>query len=617
MIRVKCTAPDLPFIAQTDNGCWGDCVFFWNDPNVKECDYWFVFDYWDAYGLAKDNVAVCPRENVYLIMLEADEYKTYNRDYVKQFYNIITVQRDRYDVPRVIYKFLANWYVGLRFVNGKVENKHYKSFKALSDLGTNIEKTKLLSIISSNKQMNEGHRQRLQFAAMVKQCFGDQVDFFGKGINEFADKWDVLAPYKYHIAIENQVCDDYITEKFYDPLLAMSYPIYHGAGNIGKYFDKRSFASIDIYQPEKAIRTIQSVINGNSYEYFHQHLIEARELALKKYNVFNEIWEIIRDDPNPHSAPEKHCIYSECEIMGQVERGMRKNVENSSAAEISAAPKVTIGIPTFNRKDYLKKTLDSVIGQDYPNIEIIVSDNASSDGTEEVVRSYCRQYDNIVYYRYPQNMGFRLNWKNCLDLATGKYCLLLSDDDILEDGAIKRMVDSFVDEVVVVVGNTIHIDANDNVVGGHSNPPGILNERAFWEARLTKWYHDTPSGAMYLTKNGREAFNKVSEKAGTALDIAMDLVMSRQGNIWCIPDIVVKYRVHEDKVRISNKLMEVALSHIGMYEVLKDVALNNQCRDMLHYYCQRTIYEHVWKAVEAHQVETANQCLELLNALKR
>ena len=59
--------------------------------------------------------------------------------------------------------------------------------------------------------------------------------------------------------------------------------------------------------------------------------------------------------------------------------------------------RVTVAIPTFNRKLFLKEALESVLAQDYSNVEIVVSDNASTDGTEDVVKGFSEKYNNIIY----------------------------------------------------------------------------------------------------------------------------------------------------------------------------------------------------------------------------
>lgn len=101
--------------------------------------------------------------------------------------------------------------------------------------------------------------------------------------------------------------------------------------------------------------------------------------------------------------------------------------------------KLTIAIPTYNRCSLLRQTLDSIMEQKVDGVEVIVSDNASIDGTENMMREYCNSY-NIRYFRNSQNLGMDNNFLNCLMKARGEYVHLLSDDDILLPGAIEKIL---------------------------------------------------------------------------------------------------------------------------------------------------------------------------------
>lgn len=92
---------------------------------------------------------------------------------------------------------------------------------------------------------------------------------------------------------------------------------------------------------------------------------------------------------------------------------------------------ISIGIPTYNRADsYLKDALESALSQTYGNLEIIVSDNCSSDNTEEFVRGYADP--RIRYFRQKSNIPPNDNFNFCLNQARGGYFLLLHDDDMID-----------------------------------------------------------------------------------------------------------------------------------------------------------------------------------------
>jgi len=96
-------------------------------------------------------------------------------------------------------------------------------------------------------------------------------------------------------------------------------------------------------------------------------------------------------------------------------------------------PKVSIMIPTYNRAHYLVDAIDSSLAQDYPNFEVIVSDNASTDETIEVVRKYLAD-PRFCYYRNDKNLGSGPNSAKLLyEYAESEYGKFLPDDDYLVD----------------------------------------------------------------------------------------------------------------------------------------------------------------------------------------
>jgi len=94
-------------------------------------------------------------------------------------------------------------------------------------------------------------------------------------------------------------------------------------------------------------------------------------------------------------------------------------------------PLVTIGIPTCNRADsYLRQALESAVKQTYPNVEIVVSDNCSTDDTETLVKNF--EDPRIRYFKQTENIGPYKNFNFCLQQAKGKFFLILSDDDLVD-----------------------------------------------------------------------------------------------------------------------------------------------------------------------------------------
>jgi hypothetical protein len=150
----------------------------------------------------------------------------------------------------------------------------------------NYRKDKLISVIFSKKSRTEGHRKRLEFVRGLTDHLGDRLDVFGRGIDEIEDKWDGIASYKYHLAIENSSIPDYWTEKLADALLAGAHPFYYGCPNIHDYFPTDSLTLVDVDDLEGSIAIIERGIRENRYEASIDAIAEAKELVLDQYNLF-------------------------------------------------------------------------------------------------------------------------------------------------------------------------------------------------------------------------------------------------------------------------------------------------------------------------------------------
>ena len=103
--------------------------------------------------------------------------------------------------------------------------------------------------------------------------------------------------------------------------------------------------------------------------------------------------------------------------------------------------KLSICIPTYNRKTFLVELLDSVIPQLVDSVEIVISDNASTDGTDSLINDYCKNYKNIFYHRNEKNIGPDLNYLKSVEHAKGDYCWLFGSDDAFKEGSIARLLD--------------------------------------------------------------------------------------------------------------------------------------------------------------------------------
>jgi glycosyltransferase involved in cell wall biosynthesis len=129
---------------------------------------------------------------------------------------------------------------------------------------------------------------------------------------------------------------------------------------------------------------------------------------------------------------------------------------------ISKPPKVSIGLAIFNGETYLNAALDSILAQTFTDFEVIISDNASSDRTEEICRTYAAKDPRIRYYRNSVNIGGVHNENLTFQFAQGDYFRLAAHDDLLAPQLLEECVNVLDQnpDVVLCYSTTVMIDAN-------------------------------------------------------------------------------------------------------------------------------------------------------------
>jgi glycosyltransferase involved in cell wall biosynthesis len=111
---------------------------------------------------------------------------------------------------------------------------------------------------------------------------------------------------------------------------------------------------------------------------------------------------------------------------------------HAGSEELGYSPFVTVAIPTFNRASWLCDCVQTALSQSYPHFEVLVSDNASTDETANVLSQFSQARLRVV--RQPSNIGLIPNWNACLAEARGDYILFLSDDDRINPYFLDRCI---------------------------------------------------------------------------------------------------------------------------------------------------------------------------------
>lgn len=126
----------------------------------------------------------------------------------------------------------------------------------------------------------------------------------------------------------------------------------------------------------------------------------------------------------------------------------------------TSTPRVSVGIPVFNGEPFIRQTLDSIVGQTFEDLEIIISDNASTDGTQPICEEYARKDARIRYVRNRENIGLAKNFQRVVELARAEYFKLANADDLCGPDLVFRCVQVLDRDPTIVLcyGKTTLID---------------------------------------------------------------------------------------------------------------------------------------------------------------
>ena len=278
---------------------------FYIDEECPNPDFWVV----QGKGVRHGETCMVAPENTILLTTEPRSVLIYPQKYIDQFGIVCTCQEKTKHKNVHLSPAILPWFIGYKMDKDENITECSLDYDKLKGMPTPT-KDKLISVITSNKAFTQGHIDRLHFVRKLKEHYGDKLDIYGRGFNDFEDKWDILSRYKYHVVIENSSQTYYWTEKMSDCLLAETFPFYYGCTNMSDYISENAYQSIDIKKQEEAIRIIDKAIANNRYEQSVESLHNAKMQMLDTYNMFEFIAHLC--DRLDATLPKKEVTINPC-----------------------------------------------------------------------------------------------------------------------------------------------------------------------------------------------------------------------------------------------------------------------------------------------------------------
>ena len=247
-----------------------------------------------------------------------------------------------------------------------------------------------------------------------------------------------------------------------------------------------------------------------------------------------------------------------CDDTERAKEGIIGQVVTSTTGK----PQVSICIPTYNRKNYLRETIDSILAQTYKDYEIVIVDDGSTDGTEEMIKKLAFP----ITYHWQENSGDACARNKLIELAQGQYISFIDSDDLLLPDSIERMVKTLEAEKVdvIVYGSYFRIDENGRIYG--------KCRRKLRSGNITKYLFQTilahSCGSM-LPRRILKASGAFDTSLKVCSDYDMWLQLSTQYRFVALSKPTFKRRRHPDNLSVAslaNRLTEFKVLERFYYE---------------------------------------------------
>lgn len=210
-------------------------------------------------------------------------------------------------------------------------------------------------------------------------------------------------------------------------------------------------------------------------------------------------------------------------------------------------PLVSVIVPCYNMERFISDTIDSVRRQTYPHWELLIVDDASTDGTVDVIQKHCAQEDRIHFVVKPKHSGIADTRNQCLKMAKGRYLAFLDADDLWHPEKLEQQLQFMTEQNIGFSYSSYDcVDESGNPTGKTIKAAGDLDYNAY--------LHNTIIGCSTVMLDTEKVGNVVVPNFRTSEDTATWLNILRKGFIaYAIEQPLTSYRIRQHSAS-SNKL---------------------------------------------------------------
>jgi glycosyltransferase involved in cell wall biosynthesis len=223
-------------------------------------------------------------------------------------------------------------------------------------------------------------------------------------------------------------------------------------------------------------------------------------------------------------------------------------------------PLVSIITPAYNRANLLVETIESVLAQDYPNLEYIVLDDGSTDGTLDVLK----RYEGRLHWESHPNMGETRTVNKGFELARGEIVGVVNSDDPLLPGAVSKLVAALVEhpEVMVAYPDWLIIDAHGNTIQKFA----AYDYTGYCD--MVRRHFCLPGPAAFFRRRVIDEVGGRDPRFRYVGDLEFWYRAGCIGDFLRVPEVLATFRVHPGSATVSQRGTRMAEEHVEVMDKL-------------------------------------------------
>jgi glycosyltransferase involved in cell wall biosynthesis len=222
---------------------------------------------------------------------------------------------------------------------------------------------------------------------------------------------------------------------------------------------------------------------------------------------------------------------------------------------MNSSKKVSVCLPVYNGEGFLAAALESILDQSHSNVEILVADDCSEDGSELVATQYAGRDHRIKCWRNPYRLGIFENYNNCFSRAGGDFIKPFAQDDVLEPDGLEKLIEALEYHPTATLASgarrIIDGDGKKGNVERSFFESGVISGEEVIDDYLSTFYNrvGTVCQVLFRKRDVGEGFDPGYVVSG---DIDLWLRLLKLGDLAYVADVVCNFRRHAGSVTISS-----------------------------------------------------------------